>query len=731
MNVIKLNPELPYRFEQSDFDDESTPESKLPIRTYPDVTTSAFVDTFFSDTRDQQKRDITDRIKWLFVDYTYTYIRSNLLSTIDSYLIDGGQFPLMHGEHVELIYKGGNIMNIFFNLYVKRHIDNAQCLQILNNANVNDSFKVSDVDYSVSIHTKTVDRFEIIKSVVTYALYNIVCKLVNTFESMLEHPTEGRFNNVDFSNETLSTYHSRVDPLNDIYEKIIMNITNKTPFTNANDLAVIDKEITLITQNRRPSDYLIDIEAAILLSKILLVQKYLSPVVHQTAIMNKITQVATCILTINNFKEQQLRSINMYSVERLDRFKSLVRDKLLALIGDNQTHSIYGKVLGEYAELQIDATKLQTQTNPVILSKRISTTVTSAKNVYSQKTPQIGELPIIGKANAPTTHYISYNNFIASRRSTFMVSFDLMRVKFNACLNNIVTNVTKNELLSKHCIPSEFIDISIPNTSDSVYLFTSVFDTFGKYTRYNIKSPSTLLKKYRTMFVGYSPLQVKLDLEIILFIRPNTMQWLAGKAEKRIKRYVLYTIVLDETIQPLSAVTTFIGTIAQLVANNAPNKIIHDGILTNIKPFLKFDMTTQQLDEIVNEYSKTDDFNVVTTYFSKQYEHWKVMLSSILVGSYILHNGADVGNELKFVNKLRRYIKYVPLTQDKLVTQQQEYKQLIITINNTFATLRQCIPNIAANPELKPIDNSLDNNPSHDNNNGQRAKKYKLIAIKY
>jgi hypothetical protein len=165
--------------EKKDFNDIIN-ENKF--RSIKDNVTDAFVNNFFINN--------TERLNML-IDYQYHFIYFNIMSKINNELMNDeylnrddkqlGQeklYPLQYDEHVLLNFKGGSTMYYLYNNIIKHLNDKKET----NFSEINDNFKISDIDLSLLIETENSYRYYQLDAINSYLLTDILEDLTNRFE---------------------------------------------------------------------------------------------------------------------------------------------------------------------------------------------------------------------------------------------------------------------------------------------------------------------------------------------------------------------------------------------------------------------------------------------------------------------------------------------------------------------------------------------------------------------
>ena len=157
---------LTHNFRTLDFLETSVPSlpPKYKKRALPDVSTDSFIKEIFAN----------DQTLANFTDYVYNYINYGIMTNLNEQLARDNQEILdMNHEQVFLIFKGGNIMHIYYRFFndiianiINSNQDNQGLLEILGkyDSDGNKYFKISDCDFNLYIITKESVRYNLLFS---------------------------------------------------------------------------------------------------------------------------------------------------------------------------------------------------------------------------------------------------------------------------------------------------------------------------------------------------------------------------------------------------------------------------------------------------------------------------------------------------------------------------------------------------------------------------------------
>jgi hypothetical protein len=696
----------PYRFDQNKYKNESALTELYPKRKLPDEVTAAFVESFFTDKSSDERRNETNMIRNLFVDYTYTYIRSMLLTSINQELIDQAQLPLLPNEEIELVYKGGNIMNIFYETRLKNAGFDQACMDVLNSPQLSDNFKVSDVDYTISIHTLTADRYEIIKIISERILYNIMENMIIFFEYMLNNPMiDGKPIDVDHSNIDMMTDLQDFILLDEIYDRILPHISSGTD-PNINIQTIIDEVIKLTSGVKQYSSYVKDMDKIIKLVNILtslLTFKNDKP--KQNTIRQLISELLYYRNTIIDFKKQQLINVGMYKRANIELFKNNIVQKMSKM--DCCDPSVGKNIIRMHHNgTMIDVDRI-VQSNQIQIEGRASAIIDPSPSTLKQEEFNIENIQSIGQYKK-TAHYLTFNDTISYRRDLTNINFDLMRIKLNTCINGAtkITDDSGTHPVDSYKIPSEFIDVSIANSSDISYIYFSSLakERFGHYDKYLIPIFSSNLPNYKIYFTGYSANQIRMDLEMVLYYQTILiMPWLAGKADKRLKRFLLFSLCVEKNNDVTNAIYKYIVNISDYIDQVAPKdpvqnkrqlnpqniRLIYDRIIEQSNNFMYVKLTDDLLARVLDKFVESGHHNIIGLYVKPGYDVWESFISAISIGSLLLYHSEL--SSLDVINKIRNLNRMVPIELKDVGKQQEKYIETISVCGETFKSLNECL----------------------------------------
>ena len=568
--------------------DEEANYVKFPIRVLRDETTSTFTEFFLGDVIKRKN----------FISYTFHTINTHIQLNINKLLIDDNvnnplSKPLSSKEAVYLVFKGGNVMNYYFTKVINPiNIDDTNYK--ISDVDYSIYIKTTDLVrfniikkavYTLLIEalTKISNKFNDLYTKKERPIVEVNNSsegegVNNTLQSLIEGLKI-------FSDINEENYSTRI---NDILKKCIGTIGYQKERIPCDGEIIPDNKYILELLEKikelKSTKHLIDL---LCIYNIFIKCLYYYETKKQIKDDNILTYLKNIIkilyTLINNFVDNKLskKINNFYNVDIDDFFKK-VRTKVITKI-NNLTVDGEGKKLYEVLD-----GNLITYIFPKDSIDNIDYECKSDGASHSFITSIKSNETKIKTSKYKYQHYISYNSIIYSESIEepveSNVKFDLARIKFNVELNVPYTKKTEklkdlselpiyisNDYTSMHeetkcdddsvdhtvCeepihytdedlpktkekekinIPSEFIDVSIPDFIDGT----------GKHYISSLSlEPHRLVDNDHDLHVySYSVLQIAEDLENVLFIQNlQILPWLDSKYAKRLDRLVLFLLL--------------------------------------------------------------------------------------------------------------------------------------------------------------------------------------------
>jgi len=593
---------LAYKINTTLFDDPE--DNTTAIRIFRDITTDIYVETFFED----------DIHLLNFLDFTYHFIYSQI---IDKFGIDINKFckgnldttitPLVGHERIYLVFKGGTLMNKFyeeiFTDVINRH-GNTSSQDIFNGYNVNVSsfamdlenmqvggdrtdtfknfcenilknkFKISDTDYSLYIGTNTNERFLVLYKFIIKILGNIFEQVTDIFDSYIEKVMsnkDDRLNNLnsiaDNTPDTTDDGHFDQIVKLDLLKAILVNPKNveeikKNNLSCITNLVIDDDNF----QNMKFMDYIgfmvtyinLTVSDSTKLFNLYEVLEFMDLLIYLNIINNN--------FVIKSYIDQT--NLDLFSIRNLvsGRISILVNRKLVNL--KNSCFYTHDKIQKFKQKLKDKYTSIQ------------NTKDTTSKNYYNVKINKN-----IGPIKTEIDNYQLYdqNNYTSE-------SFDIMKKKSlavisnNDGIDNVMLKKTFNKkyhyitynntiksirnkiqiinfdlIRSKLCVRLENgfvkkngVDISMNIPSEIIDVSISRFDDTGKQHFFKTIAKQNLLPHRLKLnkadgksivLYAYSPNIIVYDLARILGSINYLEPWVDKKYTKRLIRLIVFIIL--------------------------------------------------------------------------------------------------------------------------------------------------------------------------------------------
>ena len=226
------------------------------IRNIRDQATDSMVHAFFKHIiipQNDEERNlniIKERARNLFLLYVYDTFKYNILAYFNQYLMEQNIeiIDTNNDEYIDFVFKGGNIM--FMNVFNKMNTDIRFRNIVTNTPNlrtfIDESFAISDFDFSVYLKTTNNKKFEIVKKHLTlFLLHKLesINSFFNQYLSDILQTNNNYFNNSIKDNNLHSTIHGNVG--NQIPANIINPNLNGITANNLNDVNYVNRDLIL------------------------------------------------------------------------------------------------------------------------------------------------------------------------------------------------------------------------------------------------------------------------------------------------------------------------------------------------------------------------------------------------------------------------------------------------------------------------------------------------------
>lgn len=649
INLIKHEPfikNLNEKYTSDDIINENDIDILFPKRVFADTSTSAFTSVFLSDNL------------VVFTDYLFNKLYMDIFSNINDKLLENNMIPINNDENIVLIFKGGNVMHFYFNKILKQKYENIKYKTLdknIESINIDEylkeiatkNFSISDVDFSICIKADNVKRYNEIYSTLLEILYNSfndISKLFDEYYKLALDDEELSIISINLENDfILNIEHLNIleKTLKDIFVKLryiedykFVNRDTLTSCVNLKDL----KYINLKNINEIRKSYIEYIEQIDLnkisnllqqinfekccklvdLSKLLI---YSYQIIYIAKITNKqypkyidniIINIKTKMEQVTTFKLNSLIKAKFYTKDKIKRYIETLENKLNELNKDN-CHFAKNKKMVQIMKL-----------NDVV-----GTDINIGKKNNFKVI--LDDLKI---EDNKRIHYISFNRSIHSNFSVYDLSFDLMRIKFNTTINNKLITKTYSQGNSEkkdNNIPSEFLDVSIPNYSDY-------------YRKHYVMDMS-----YTELFgiPSYTIKQIYEDLIFVLYKQSYFVPWTDKKYEKRIGRSIIFGLINSK--QHFDKLLKLVEFSYDYISNNRPYPYDYIKEMNFIYGSNDIKYTIDNL--VNNEYNGyVKSYNSLL--INKEYSNIEDYLRNIIYFTS-LHN-QDTQKYLNFINNIRK-----------------------------------------------------------------------------
>jgi len=611
------------------------------IRAYRDETTKQFTNIFLSDLG----------MRLLFIDYIFNAINSGIQCDINDELVTHSMVPLIDDEDIYFIYKGGNVLNHYFNKLKSKFIEKFKNINKNNQTyiteyekNFNNNFMISDVDFSVYINTTNNRRFVVIRELCYRILAKKMEEITYHFNKLYDSVINGtntQIMNDDNDSTDISQYQTK-DEEYKTYDKILKNL--KHNFKSKNVTTAINEFITLSSKNNIPTTKIFT------LIKIYQITNYIQQLNLQQAVPNYATISNTCKTNIEklvNKKLSNLMNANFYTKSKIDNLK----DKLATYFTNpnipkvkySASYTLNGDIkVSEYT--LVNNTQI-TKQNIGIESKNDTITYSGSKFNKQMLSTEIQ------KNN--NYHYISFNNTINQKNNFSEVNFDLMRIKFNVVL--VGGFIMKNNNARNLRIPSEFLDVSI-----------NYFNKNDKFISMVNKSENKIIPSIENVYNNKTYITHSYNIDIliddlngVLFHQLYFMPWLDNKYEKRLQR-LLFLISYKYSVQnKMNSYKTVLGLLKTM--SDEINEDSHDETTKFINKTLKniFIFNNESDLEYIKNLIINGNIEVINTIDIKEdYKSFKDIIITSIVWYFIFKGPSDVN---KLLNKVHKFngVKYI------------------------------------------------------------------------
>jgi hypothetical protein len=232
MNNISVNSidnliNYDFKHANTDFDYENAVFNTYKERQLKDITTDTFIENMFSDKRPKQDDDGSEKVRennrFNFLAYVYTYLNLKIKLELPTLLIEDN-IILKPGEDVYLLFKGGNMMYYKYE-ELKSHVK--PILQTDFFKLFDESFKVSDFDFTCYITVKDRERFYKVKKIVNQILWKGTVKVRDFFENYINISLDNAVDQNEQDNKVFKLNELNITNFKNEKETRIPNIKNE------------------------------------------------------------------------------------------------------------------------------------------------------------------------------------------------------------------------------------------------------------------------------------------------------------------------------------------------------------------------------------------------------------------------------------------------------------------------------------------------------------------------
>jgi hypothetical protein len=526
------NLDVTFSFSQNIMTDENSSLKKNNARIFPDISTDAYTKNILID----------EDNRYLFLDYTFHCINSNLQIYINDYLYNNDKIGLFDGECIYFVFKGGNVMNHFIQVFLDNIVEafNNVSLSEPNKiykprylsgdastysdffSKLKDNFKISDVDYSIYINTASNTRFVTIYSGIVKILAKVMDDISNGFDDIFDGEVNMSIRDDEIINTTDSVNDNDAEFDNhfDLIKKLLADKHSDNEIDPLSLTKCFDYYDTLI--NNIP---IVSTKIFVLIKYVQYLQSliYFSDEIKTNEIRDNIKNLQSIVEIINKNKFVNIAKSDFYNKSKVNKMLESVVSQLKENVGKKKYKGSVNKIK-EYVLVR------EPTIENIKITKKSDTIIICENNPNDQY--------YYYDTSNKRYHYTSFNATINVENKFTRVHFDLMRIKFNLSTTDNLFIVNNNKQ-TDYQIPSEFIDVSIPYYDDPSrkLFFDHISDGVTK-----IKLDSSSIGR-DILINSYGLNDLYEDLEKIIFAQFNYIPWADSKYNKRLIRMIYMGIV--------------------------------------------------------------------------------------------------------------------------------------------------------------------------------------------
>jgi hypothetical protein len=732
-------------------------------RLYRDTITDTFVQTIFSDSIKlnlfidycfyEIYSNSKSRINKMLHEHNLPCLNSN--ESINVIFKGGNVMSFFYNDTLsyftsekKLDVKLGNVINFFIEQKLvsdKYHIILNDLIKESNIQNINEvgtindyledqkkNFKISDVDFSFTIICDHPIKFKLISQLCGIIIIESLINIKNFFNSYYLNVTSDDQQEIkDIEEiEMFDSYDSPVNKISDIYESEInklRNVINENTLLNKDIINFYfknDYHLLFILFYAHPkSNSYFDTEDkeyinVINLRLVISIYEYLTLfeiynnklkflTFEENKILLKLIYGCEAIKRYHLLnKKKKLLANNFYTLEEINTLLENISKKYNSDTTPGLYNTLYENIKIFKDNIIKYNLKAPLSTN-LIFNKYKKGLITKNNNIDIKgrnnfMIKYINDYAVIETLNFEESkdnyHFITFNNVLYMKNEVSpTIAFDLYRIKFNFVLNNLVEI---NDKLASYNIPSEFIDVSMPNYDDSsLHHFIENYKKNGLYI-YERKQDN-----YYFFWNAYSLQQLFEDIFKVLLKSITVIPWYDIKYAKRINRALLLYLLIkfnnmilnnDTDLKWLKSLISMLNLLFKIKKNINDNKENLEEYKDNY-PYLdvskfiieKSDKDTPEKNITITKYvlnlSYTNIKNgpfALSLHINKRFEDFTDLLRLIIFYSYYMYDN----NFLEIINLLREKSGMIKYTEKKSALKNNEdyIKLLDVTIKTLF-----------------------------------------------
>lgn len=468
----------------------------------------------------------------------WIYLRTNIK------LINNDLLPLYDDEKIEVIFKGENVINFYFNQVENRyHEPHSVFDNLLNTFNDNKDFfdkyakyfRSSHFAFDLNIKTNSSNRFEILEKYVIDSLTEILNIITDGFDALYDFSDDLKSLELIF-NQTMKNeqFNLIID-----YSSEKLNRVKKLMaipyFTYSSQL--LFNPTSQLQKNARDTNYHIFDQITYEFSNLnnetnnLIFYPYIYYFTKLSSKSNKFTMSDYGFENaIKNEINKQFLILANYNFYNLKRKTNMIKS-IVNRINDLPDKVVYD-IINDDLTIKDESYYHQIHIPRILNISNVE--ITPSQSYYVYNNLENNNTDVINSLSSKK-HYViidqSYSE--ATRNNSFIIDYDLIRVKLNILLRNIL----RENRPGNYKIPSEFLDIYITRINSSRY--DEIINT--EYILFDISTntSSAFVKIYTQKTLIHNLIRT-------LFDEKHFLPWYVEKYQRRLLK-LLFIINLDES----------------------------------------------------------------------------------------------------------------------------------------------------------------------------------------